>query len=452
MVKSSWQQRIKALCLVLLLLTLVEFIVRGPLRAISLSSDLAVPYLAARAWRTGGNPYDHDTLDHIWREAGGAPAKKPRQTTTPSVYPPTTLILLSPLTIMPWRAARYCVLIINIAFTIMVIRSLLSIAHFDPADWRPVLFWAIVLGLAPLQTGIALGNLIVPSASLALLSVSAAMTKNVYLSGILLALSMCLKPQIGGIFWLSCALQRRWRICAIGAVAGLLLALIAILHLWSGQIDWVDSWVRNYRDFAAAGGSNDPTALNPSRHHLLNLQLLLHTFFEERWLANLSTLVFVGSQFSVLCFAGGSGRSKRKSLLNYCVMILLGLLASYHRFYDATLLILPLFWSLRSWSGVHKMEARLSFLLIIPFLLPGAVILKESLDHGYLPHTWKSSWWWNSILLTHQVWLLAFLSLCLTFALTRGQKSEVRSQKSEVRSQRSEVRSQNEKMNDRYRI
>ncbi|MBO0719697.1 MAG: DUF2029 domain-containing protein [Blastocatellia bacterium] len=419
MVKSAWQQRIKTLCLILLFLTVAEFIVRGPLRAISLSSDLAVPYLAARAWRTGCNPYDHETLDSIWLDAGGNAAKKPRKTTTPSVYPPTTLILLSPLTILSWRAARYFVLVINIALTIMVIRSLLSIAHFDPADWRPILFWATVLGLAPLQTGIALGNLIIPSASLALLSVWADSAKKTLLSGILLGLAMCLKPQIGGIFWLSCALQRKWLICLIGAVTGLLLALFAILHLWSGQIDWVDSWVSNYRDFAAVGGNNDPTPLNPSRHHLLNLQLLLHTFFEARWLANLSTLVFVGSQFSVLCFAGASGRSKRKSMLNYSIMILLALLASYHRFYDATLLILPLFWSLISWSGVQKTEARLSFLLITPFLLPGAVILKELLVRGYLPRAWESSWWWNSIALPHQVWLLAFLSLCLTYALAR---------------------------------
>jgi hypothetical protein len=423
--KETLRQRIiKTFCLILLFGTLAEFIARGPLRAVSLSSDFAVPYLAARAWRAGDNPYDHDALDRIWREAGGEQGKKPIKTTTPSVYPPTTLILLSPLTFLPWKITRYSVLIINVIFTILVIRLLLSIAQFESGDWRAILFWAIALGFAPLHTGIALGNLAVPSASSALLAVWAALRKKDSIAGLLLALALSLKPQIGGIVWLGYLLQRRWRICAIAAAASLMLALIAIGRLELGQVDWVNSWVSNYHDFVAEGRSNDPTASNVSRHHLLNLQWLLHTFLEQRWLVNLLVLGFVGSQFAVLWATNKKSDEPENGLLFFSVLIVLGLLGSYHRFYDATLLILPLLWSLIAWSGLQKKKARLSLLLIIPFLAPGAVILKELIGSGHLPCSWELSWWWNSLVMPHQVWLLVGLSLCLSYALAVSNSQE----------------------------
>jgi hypothetical protein len=416
--KETRRQRIiKTFCLILLFGTLAEFLARGPLRAVSVSSDFAVPYLAARAWRNGGNPYDHEALDQIWQEAGGEQGKKPVKTTTPSVYPPTTLILLAPLTFWSWKAARYGVLIINTAFIILVIRLLLSIARFGERDWRAILFWAIALGFAPLHTGIALGNLAVPSVSLALLAVWAGLTKKDSIAGLLLALALSLKPQIGGIVWLGYVLQRRWRICAIAAAASLMLALIAIGRLELGQVDWVNSWASNYHVFVAEGRSNDPTASNVSRHHLLNLQWLLHTFLEQRWLVNLLVLGFVGSQFAILWATNNKRDERENDLLFFSSLIVLGLLASYHRFYDATLLILPLLWSLIAWSGLQKKAARLSLLLISPFLVPGAVILKELIGSGYLPRDWESSWWWNSLVMPHQVWLLAGLSICLTYAL-----------------------------------
>jgi Glycosyltransferase family 87 len=416
MPKESQRQRtIKILCLILLVGSLVEFAARGPLRAIYLSSDFAVPYLAARAWRDGGNPYDHDTLDRIWQTAGGDQEKKPVKKTTPSLYPPTTFLLLSPFTYLSWQESQYGLLLLNVIFIFLTLRSLLPIAQFETGDWRAMLFWAIALGLAPLHTGIALGNLIVPSAASTLLSVRNSLTKRDSLAGFLLVLGFCLKPQIGGIVWLGYALQRRWRICAIAAAASLILAVLAMGRMELSQVDWMNSLKSNYQEAVSDGGPNNPTHSNVSRHHLLNLQWLLHTFLERRWLVELLALGFTGIQFAVLCAAARKLGSN--NILFFSALIVLGLLVSYHRFYDATLLILPLLWSLIAWSGVHRKVARLSLLLIVPFLIPGAVILKESIGDGYLPRQWESSWWWNSIVLPHQVWALACLSLCLTYAV-----------------------------------
>jgi hypothetical protein len=411
------QRAIKIFCVILLFGTLAEFIARGPLRAVSMSSDFAIPYLAARAWRIGGNPYDHDALDRLWPEAGGEQRNKPVKKVTLSVYPPTTFILLAPLTFLSWPAARYSLLIINITLTFLALKLLLSTAQFDPGEWRAILFWAIAVGLAPLHTGIALGNLVVPSAAFTLLAVWAALTKRDSLAGLLLAFAICLKPQIGGIVWLGYALQRRGRICLFAAAISLMVAVFAIGRLELSQADWMNSWISNYHESVSDGGTNNPTASNISRHHLLNLQWLLHTFLGQTWLVNLMVFGFVGSQLALLWTVNSKRGSSQSHILFFSALIVLGLLASYHRFYDATLLILPLLWSLIEWSGLHRKEARLTLLLIIPFLVPGAVILKELIGIDYLPCNWELYWWWDNIVMPHQVWSLAGLSLCLTYAL-----------------------------------
>jgi len=410
------QRTIKLFCLILLFGSLAEFAARGPLRAVSSSSDFALPYLAARSWRKGENPYNHESLDKMWRDAGGEEKARPVKKVTPSIYPPTTLILIAPLTFWSWNSARSIMLVINIALIFLVIKSLISIAQFDEQDWRTTFFWAFAIGLAPLHTGIALGNLAVPSVALTLLAVWAASLKQELLAGLLLALAICLKPHIGGIVWLGYALQRRWRICSIAAGISLMLATLAIMRLELSQVDWVSAWRTNYHESLADGGTNNPTASNLSRHHLLNLQWLLHTFLEQRWLVNLLTLGFVGSQVALLCAFNYRRRSRQNSLLFFSAMIVLGLLVTYHRFYDATLLILPLLWSLIALPFMK--QAHLSLFLIIPFLVPGAVILKEMIGSGYLPCHLELSWWWNIIILPHQVWLLAILSLCLTYTMT----------------------------------
>src|SRR5262249_8754304 len=68
-------------------------------------------------------------------------------------------------------------------------------------DWREPhggLFLALGVAFAPLHTGIALGNLIIPAAAGAMLAVWASAKNRELLAGVLLALATGLKPQIGG--------------------------------------------------------------------------------------------------------------------------------------------------------------------------------------------------------------------------------------------------------------
>ncbi len=70
--QRDFRQWVKGLCLLLILLASVEFVTRGPWRALSESGDFAMPYLSARVWLRGGNPYDHRIVDQLWAESAAA--------------------------------------------------------------------------------------------------------------------------------------------------------------------------------------------------------------------------------------------------------------------------------------------------------------------------------------------------------------------------------------------
>ncbi|MGE0132666.1 MAG: glycosyltransferase 87 family protein [Blastocatellales bacterium] len=410
----------KGVWFLLLLLASVEFVARGPWRAISDSGDFAVPYLSARAWLRGDNPYDHNLLDQLWAEAGGSPESKPLKSNTPAVYPPTTLAAIAPLALLNWPAASATLLLINSLFALCSLAAMASTAGLNWREPRGGLFLVLGLAFAPLHTGIAHGNLIIPAAASAILAIWVSSRKRNLLAGALLALATCLKPQIGGVVLLGYAIRRRWRICALAGVLLLALAGLSVLRLEIAGIDWLPNWLSNSADFAAAGGANDPTAANRSRHHLINLHWPLYAIFDQAQTVNLLVFLFAGVLLLIYLFT--IRREPEGKLLSISAIAVLSLAVIYHRFYDAVLLLLPLAWSLTAWRGQLKRVARLSFLLILPFLIPGAVMLQELSRAGRLPAFLNDSWWWNRLVLPHQVWAVALLAICLVYAQARTLK------------------------------
>lgn len=409
----------KGVWLFLMLLAAVEFVTRGPWRALSESGDFAMPYLSARVWLRGGNPYDHRLVDQQWAEVGGAPERRPLKFNTPSVYPPPTLAVIAPLTLLNWREASVGLLAINSLLALLSLAALVSAAGLDWREPHGGLFLALGVGFAPLHTGIALGNLIIPAAAGAMFAVWASAKNRGLLAGVLLALATGLKPQIGGIVLVSYAFKRRWRIVVAAGVLLLALTSLSILRLEIAGLDWRQSLLSNNAESLAPGGTNDPTAANQSRHHMINLHWPLYAIFDRPWAVNSIVLLFAGS-LSLICLLTRWWRlDGRQELLSISALAVLSLAVIYHRFYDAVLLLPPLAWSLAAWNGRLRRTARLSFSLILPFLIPGAVMLQESARAGGWAATFNGAWWWNILVLPHQVWSVASLAICLVYAEAR---------------------------------
>ena len=70
------------------------------------------------------------------------------------------------------------------------------------------------------------------------------------------------------------------------------------------------------------------------------------------------------------------------------------------------------------------MLASLSLLLMLPFLIPGGTILETLQASGRIPSTLASRWWWEMIVMPHQVWMLFFLSVLLLYEMNAVSDNE----------------------------
>jgi hypothetical protein len=84
--------------------------------------------------------------------------------------------------------------------------------------------------------------------------------------------------------------------------------------------------------------------------------------------------------------------------------------------------IFPIAWSVRDFSLSKKHFARGTFLLTVPFLIPGGSILEQLELRGQIPGAIRWSWYWIGIAMPHQIWLLLLLSVLLLWRMAVGSK------------------------------
>jgi hypothetical protein len=110
----------------------------------------------------------------------------------------------------------------------------------------------------------------------------------------------------------------------------------------------------------------------------------------------------------------------RQPLLALSALAVIALLPVYHRFYDASVLVFPLAWSLTDLSGRIRWLGNTTFCLLLPFLVPGGTVLEQMQLRGYVSAAVRDSWWWNATVMPHQVWLLVILTVVLLEAMRRA--------------------------------
>lgn len=104
-------------------------------------------------------------------------------------------------------------------------------------------------------------------------------------------------------------------------------------------------------------------------------------------------------------------------LLPLSALVVISLLPVYHRLYDASLLAFPLAWSLTDLSGRIRTLSNFTFCLLLPFLVPGGTVLEQIQVRGYVSPAVQGSWWWNALVMPHQVWVLVILTVVLLEAM-----------------------------------
>lgn len=417
--KAGW----RVVLAILVLLAGTEFLWRGPVRFAQHRdfNDFISPYIQTGAWLQGTDPYSPANLVRLWP----AGAQRPDFLATdladgslvykrgiPTAYPLTCFVLLAPISILPWYIADALWLLVSLLAYSATVLSLLSLTDLRRSPQSMYAFLAIALALAPFQTGLATGSIVIVAVGLTAGAIWAARLEQNTLAGVLMALTIALKPQIGLPFLFYYVVRRKWRLSVVAIALVTFLSAIAMIRLRVGGAPWMQSYLYNNKVLFAPGSLGDFTELNPLHFGLINLQVPVYAILGNRNVANMVAVLIALTMGLVWLFLVTRAGSKRDELLELSALAVLSLLPVYHRLYDASLLVFPLAWGFVIFSGRLKVLAKGTLLLILPFLVPGGSVL-DQLQHTSHLRALQHSRWWTEAVMPHQAWCLFFLSLIL---------------------------------------
>ena len=324
-------------------------------------------------------------------------------------------MVLAPVAVLPWRSARIVWIIFLVISVGVTIWSLARASDLGSNDLKLLAFVAACLALAPFHTGLASGNTSILVIALCALAVWAARRQWDVSAAILFGVACAVKPQIGAFLVLYYLVRRRWRLFTIAVATTLALNLIAVLQLRG--VSWVQDYLHNARGIVAENRIDDFTTVNAARFALINLQV---PFFSMTGSSSLSNWLAFGVVTILVCvwiYWVITNGEHAPELLCLGAISAVALLPVYHRFYDASMLAVPLCWCIVNLVGKSKVFARLALLLMTPFLFPGSSFLQQMAVQGKVPATLTGSWLWNCIIVPHETWALLLLSFVLIYAV-----------------------------------
>ena len=411
--------RLSVILSILLLLAAIEFVARGPVRFFGGSAqwnDLSQNYTASKLWLKGQNPSDPKNFVALWKQQVGSRLDT-SDIRTHSAPPPGTLVILAPIAAFPWPMAKILWLILLVISFAATVWSLLQVAGIKDDSLRALAFITGTLALAPFHTGIASGNESILVIGLCATAILAASSQRDVIAGLLFGLACSLKPHLGSFLVLYYLLHRRWRLFVTALAFTAALALAAILWMDTCGVSWEQDYFHNIKVLATDNQIDDFTSVNQARFMLINLQVPFYSFTHRARSANVlawsSGALLVGMWVYLIT----RDPQCRSELLALGTIAVIGLTPVYHRFYDASLLAIPLCWCISRPLAQSKAVAPIALLLLAPFVAPGTALLEQLALRGHLPVTWAQSWWWDRIAMPHETWTLLFLCLVLLYGM-----------------------------------
>jgi Glycosyltransferase family 87 len=392
---------------------------RGIWRSGVESGDLAVGYSAARAWLGGQNPYDAGILAGELARAGGDPGTVSNLSDQlRNVYFPTTLPVFVPLALLGWPEARLLGLGLNVAATLFIAFGVVRLAGWSMTSTKGLALTAFVLALAPIHTTIAFGQTGILATAALVAAMLAEREKRPRFAGLLYGVAAVIKIQIGLPFLFYLIWRRRWAMPATATLVIVASTLVSVVAMQAAATSWSSTWLANLGWLSRPGGINDPGPLNPDRFSLLDLRYPLRTIIDNGIAVDLLTVGVIGVAALVYIWAR-QGRDARPDLLSLAFVAVLGLLVTYHRYYDAVLLAIPLAWAGSVLGTVRRREGLVILVLCADFLLPMQSILHDLQLTGTLPGSVTDGAIWTTILLSQHAWALVLMAFCMLLAATK---------------------------------
>ena len=303
-------------------------------------------YTGARCLLRGCNPYDTSQLQEQYLQAGGRTDEEQPWVYEVPIYPPSTLLVVSPLALFRYPVARVLWLLLNGCLFVIAAGLALSLCP-RPHRWLATILVSLILATSGLL--LALGQSSAFAISLLMIgSYFFLRGRHLHLGALLLLLSLAVKPQIGGLivlYLLVRGIHRRYAAAAVIGALAVLLCAGMILKMNPSSANWTSqlSAKISVRLGADSGFVNDPRPTNLEALCDVNLQAVTAIFFTDAQEFNTAAYaVFLALLAVVIVSVLRTNAGPEAHLILIGSLAVLSLMPVYHRNYDARLLLITI--------------------------------------------------------------------------------------------------------------
>jgi glycosyl transferase family 87 len=307
-------------------------------------------YYGTRCLMQHDDPYNPAVLQQVYGAEGGKFPSDPgeagffRHAMLVCVNLPTSLFLVVPLALLPWRIASLLWMALNAAGVLLAAWLVWIVAEAYALKPATIL---VCLLLCNAELVIALGNVAGIVISLCIIAVWCFVQGRFVHAGILcLAISLALKPHDAGFVWayflLAGGVQRKRALQTLGVVT--VLAVPALLWVYHVSPRWQEELHANLLALSTHRSVNDPGPDSLTFHSadtVISLQASFSLIRDDPRFYNLASYLTCG-----LLFLAGAIRvlksrfTRQNAWIALAAIAALSMLPVYHRAYDAKLLLL----------------------------------------------------------------------------------------------------------------
>lgn len=409
-----------------LVLGIIVFILFGAFlkyRAMDSMVDFKMLYYGSRTLLEHSDPYNQQTFSKFLNtEFGESSFIRRHASLAISINLPTTYFMAAPLAMLPfWLASAIWSLLTGASLIAAAV-----LAFRVGASYAPVLSGALA-GVAVANGAVVLGNGNSAGVIAGLCVIAACCfirEKGIWLGICCFAVSLIVKPQDAGLLWLffllagGCFRKRALQALALAA----LLAIPGILWVAHAAPQWMPELHSNLVGISAYGGNCDPgpeglTSKSGTMEVITDLQTLISVIHDSPNFYNAVTFLICGVivlAWSMLTFR--AGKSPQIAWIALAAIAPLTLLVTYHRAYDARLLLLAvpacaMIWAKREAVGKVGLAVTLAAVLFtgeIPLAFLNPVLMRMHVDVGSLAGKLET-------VLLMRLSALSLLAMCLFY-------------------------------------
>jgi hypothetical protein len=317
------------------------FLVVGGQRAFRFSHDLVPVYTGAGCLLQGCDPYSISQLEEQFFQRGGRGVDLPSWEIDMPVYPPSTFLVLSPLLLLRYPAARFFWFVLNGG--LFILSAVLVLSGCPRSNrWLATSLVSVILA----TSGILLVVGQPATFAISLIIISSYFFLRVRflpLCAFLFMLSLAVKPQLGGLivlYFLGQKIYRRYAAFALTGALVLLLSAGLTLRMHPHSANWTSTLQGNLSSTLSPGGSADPRPANQEAIGDMNLQSLTSIFFADAGKFNYVAYVVFLVLLAFLIMLTWSHASGETHVVALAALSILTLMPVYHRFYDTRVLLL----------------------------------------------------------------------------------------------------------------